>query len=172
MLIKLCLINCAALMNRHWFGLFQILRIKTSKADLCSAFSPFNGPPVLNLLISSSMCYETGKHKQLKGVCSVCVCVSIRVHLSENLNLISLSYRRLIFFCLHLTTFWSNLSLWMVPQTVAHLSFATCFSIWLLYHFTFHFLSLSPPLSSSHSIVVATVEESRRLVGCSFIGFF
>lgn len=91
--------------------------------------------------------------------------------MSTDLYLISFSHLYLIFFCLHLTSFCGNLSPQMVPQTVAHLSFATCFSIWLLYHFTIHFLSLYPlPLSSlSHFILpVAIVKESRRLVGSSF----
>lgn len=145
------------------------------------SYLPINGPPVIKSVFSSHLSpwvdeEETGAHKRLERCwdCFNAVRVFIRIHLSKNLYIISLSYLCLIFFCLHLTTFCGNLSLRIVPQMVVHLSFATCFSIWLLYRFTFHFLSLYPlPLSSSHSILpVATVKVSRRLAGSSFIGFF
>lgn len=95
----------------------------------------------------------------------------VAIHLSTNLYFICLWHLCSIFLCLHLSNFSGNLSLRVLPHTLTHLSFATCFSIWLLYHLTFHF-SFHAPFFNLHLTSSYHCQRIRRLVVPSFTRFF
>lgn len=96
--------------------------------------------------------------------------VWVAVHLSTNLYFICLWHLCSIFLCLHLSNFSANLSLRVLPHTLTHLSFPTCFSIWLLYHLTFHF-SFHAPFFNLHLTSSYHCQRIRRLVVPSFTQF-
>lgn len=96
-------------------------------------------------------------------------CASSSVHLLKKLYFTPLSRLSLIFFHPHPANFCGNLSLRMFPGTVTDPSFATCFSIWLLYHVTYHFSFHRPPplnlcLTPSYQFPL-----SNQKIACFFI---